>query len=84
MSNKHEFERLVDTLALTEEEFGRFMPDFAAWWVVCKSAKAIGADPVNMTWVDDGLPGQIHHVTLMVKETGQELVIPGPAYQEAP
>jgi hypothetical protein len=83
MSNRHEIRSIVDLLKLSEEEFGRMLPDLAAWWGLCHQAiKSLGAEPTAFIWVDDGRAGEIHSLDLTVKGTGETTTIKGPAYSE--
>jgi len=79
MSNQHKISHITDTLKFTEEQFGRFLVDFAGWWAFCKMARASGAEAVGFTWVDDDQQGQIHHVEITDPATGEQSTWPGPA-----
>jgi hypothetical protein len=79
MSNQHKISHVTDTLKFTEEQFGRFLVDFAGWWAFCKVAGASGAEVMGFTWVDDDKQGQIHHVEVTDPTTGAKSTFSGPA-----
>ena len=83
MSEEHRLSAMTDILKLDAEQFGRFLPDLAAWWYLCRDLKDLGAEPTAMVWVDDGKPGEIHSVDLTVKGTGELITFPGPAWDKA-
>lgn len=74
-----EFDRLADLMALSPEEFARFLPDFVAWFEFSKAMQELGGQVQNMTWIDDGRPGEVSRVQLTAKDTGEvtEIVMPG-------
>ena len=60
------FDTLADIALLSESEFERFLPDFAAWFFYVKQAQKIGCEAVSMMWVDDGNTGVLTHVDLQM------------------
>lgn len=80
--NEIKIETMADILALSPEQFGRFLPDLAAWFVFSKQAKEIGAVVSEMTWVDDNKQGQIHHVHVVDMEGNSLGIVKGPAFSE--
>lgn len=83
MSDRYKIDSVNDTLKLTEDQFGRFLVDFAAWWALCKVAGAAGAEVVGLTWIDDDKPGQIHHVAVTDPKTGERAIWPGAGNYDA-
>lgn len=83
MNEEHRLTAMTDILKLDAEQFGRFLPDLAAWWHVCRDLNDMGAEPTAMVWVDDGRPGEIHRLDVTIKETGAQYTIPGPAWEKA-
>jgi hypothetical protein len=82
MSKQHKISTVFDILKLTEDEFRRFLPDLAAWYVYCNEAAGLGAEVKGFTWVDDGRPAEIHSVSVTIKETGEKQTWPGTAFSE--
>lgn len=82
MSKQYTFKSINDVLVLDENEFIRFIPDFIAWFGLMKTIVEVGAESIGMTWVDDGKGGEIHSVSLTIKETGEEVLIKGSAFEE--
>lgn len=83
MSKEHRIEKLIDLLSLTDQEIERFIPDFLVWLSL---AKAIGNDVPGLThramiWVDDGLPGEVHHIDI-TESDGTTTRYPGPAFKD--
>ena len=83
MSEKiYEFKTVMDFLQLTDEQFGRFLPDFVHWFGLRKQLQVeqaalndglggllkITLDPV-IKWIDDGKPGEVNY-TVTIKQIG--------------
>lgn len=83
MSEKiYEFKTVMDFLQLTEEQFKRFLPDFASWFAIRKKIQAeqaalndrlggilkITPEPV-IKWIDDGKVGEVNY-TVTIKQNG--------------
>lgn len=83
MIQEHRLTAMTDILKLDAEQFQRFLPDLAAWWELCRDLEGLGAEPTAMVWVDDGRPGEIHGVELTIRETGEQYMVPGPAWSKA-
>ena len=78
----YEFKTVMDFLQLTEEQFKRFLPDFASWFAIHKKLQAeqaalndrlggvlkITPEPV-IKWVDDGKVGEVNY-TVTIKQSG--------------
>lgn len=82
MSKKQEIATVLDILALSEEEFARFIPDLLAWYCMCKAATGMGAEVTGFTWYDDGKAGEIHSIDATIKGTGEKQQWRGPAFSE--
>jgi hypothetical protein len=86
MTKEHKLETLVDVLALTPDEFARFLPDLMVWHQFGREAQALGCEILGMKWRDDGRSGEIHSVTAHITEDGKDInrveVWPGSAYTE--
>lgn len=80
MTTEHRIHTVLDMLALTPEEFKRFLPDLFAWYVISK--EALGATATGFIWIDDGKSGEVHSVLATITETGEQQVWPGSAYTE--
>lgn len=81
MNERHSIEHITDLMKFSEEEFHRFIPDLIAWWSISKIAQDVGAEITGMTWVDDRLYGQVSHIDVTIKETGEKQVWAVPAFQ---
>ncbi len=70
-----------DILALSPEQFGRFLPDLVAWYELSKSAMETGLITGSvLRWLDDGKPGEIHSVDF-VTQSGELIgTLEGPAF----
>jgi hypothetical protein len=68
------FTALTDLLALTDDEFERFIPDLFAWRAFCKGFAEDGIEVGALRWTDDGKPG-ISGVVVVEKETGETTLI---------
>ena len=69
-------------LQLTEEQFERFLPDFASWFAIRKKLQAeqvalndrlvgilkITPEPV-IKWIDDGKVGEVNYI-VTIKQMG--------------
>lgn len=80
MTKEFKIERVADFMALSDEEFGRMLPDFLVWFKLCKEASAAGAEVRGFRWLDDGRPGELHSVEMTIKDTGEVQIIPGSAF----
>lgn len=74
MSKEHAIHTVIDMLALTEEEFGRMLPDLTEWYFFGKFAEASGGEVTGFTWVDDGRPGEVFSIEGTDPETGKRYV----------
>ena len=52
--NERRIEKIIDILALTEDEFERFLPDFSQWFFTVKAMKDFPLSDTAMIWIDDG------------------------------
>lgn len=83
MSEKvYEFKTVMDFLQLTDEQFKRFLPDFASWFAIRKKIQTeqaalndrlggvlkITPEPV-IKWIDDGKVGEVNY-TITIKQSG--------------
>lgn len=75
---EHAFDRLTDLLALSPQEFDRFLPDLMAWFAFSKIIHDSGGEVERMLWIDDGRPGELDRVEVTDKATGETQVIPMP------
>lgn len=82
MNNQHRIDKVTDTLKFSEDQFGRFLVDFAAWWAMCKAAEEAGAKVEGFIWVDDDMQGEIHSVACRDPKTGEKWTWEGPAFAE--
>lgn len=85
MNKEYRIEKITDLLAFGDDEIERLIPDLLVWIV---TARAMGQDVPGLThqgmiWVDDGKPGEIHHIQLTDSD-GKTTRYPGPASREAP
>ncbi len=86
MSEKvYEFKTVMDFLQLTEEQFKRFLPDFASWFAIRKKLQAeqaalndrlggvlkITPEPV-IKWIDDGKVGEVNYIVTIKQSGGRE------------
>lgn len=86
MSEKiYEFKTVMDFLQLTEEQFERFLPDFASWFAIRKKLQAEQAalndgfggllkiipEPV-IKWIDDGKVGEVNYIVTIKQSGGRE------------
>lgn len=69
MSNTdRKFETLADIALIDESEFYRFLPDFVAWFYAAKSMQDLGGTVTNMTWFDDGKPGELSAIDIRTSD----------------
>lgn len=78
--NEMKIDTIADILALSPEQFGRFVPDLAAYFVFAKEAEKIGGTVSGMIWVDDNKPGQIHSVRVVDTDGNSIATVNGPAF----
>lgn len=84
MNDQHRIDKVTDTLKFSEDQFGRFLVDFAAWWAMCKMAQGLGAEVTGFVWIDDDIQGEIHSVECTDPKTGEKLVLEGPVFVSDP
>lgn len=75
MTMEFKLTTLAEIAVLSEDQFGRMLPDFAAWFLFGKEAQKVGATVTGFTWIDDGEPGVIREVGVTDPVTGERLVI---------
>jgi hypothetical protein len=73
---EHRITHITDLLKLTEDEFGRFIPDLAAWFLAAKAFESAGAENTGFVWSDDGRPGVISRIDGVCADTGETFSIP--------
>lgn len=65
MNNKEiTFTTVADLTSITGKDFERFLPDFVAWFYAAKSMQDLGGTVTNMTWLDDGKPGELSAIDI--------------------
>jgi hypothetical protein len=69
--NKFEIVTVADIVALSPDQFERFLPDFITYYFLMQTLKGVPLESASMVWCDDSKPGLITDVTLTVKETGE-------------
>ena len=69
------FTTLAEISLLSEDQFGRMLPDFVAWHAFGKQAQKVGAKVTGFTWIDDGEPGVIREVGVTDPATGERMTI---------
>lgn len=66
MSKEQRIEHICDLLKFSDEEVERLIPDLIVWIYTSKKLlEALpGSEMKAMIWVDDGKPGQVHHIDI--------------------
>ena len=79
---QYEIRSINDLLQFDDEQFARMLPDLVLWHRMMRDIMELGAEPEAMAWIDDGKPGQLHSMDLILKRSGEVRRITGPAYEE--
>lgn len=74
-STEFKFTTLAEICLLSEDQFGRMLPDFVTWYAFGKQAQKVGAEITGFTWIDDGEPGVIREVGVTDPVTGERMTI---------
>lgn len=78
MSNEYEIRSITDLLQFDREQLLRLLPDLIAWHSFGRAIQGDDAEMQAMLWTDDGRPGVIDEVILMVKETDEKICVKVP------
>ena len=68
---EHRIEKITDLLAFDADQLDRMMPDLMVWHSICRDVPDIGV--AAFLWTDDGNPGVLTAVNIVVKETGEKI-----------
>lgn len=68
---EHTLNHVTDFAALSEEQFQRMLPDFCRWFTFAKEMQEVGARATDFVWIDDGDPGVLSEVRLVVDGTDE-------------
>ena len=70
---EHRIEKITDLLAFDADQLDRMIPDLMMWHSFCRELAGPDVEVSAFIWKDDGRPGVLTAVNIVVKETGKEI-----------